>query len=115
MAQRRKKRSAASDGPAESRAADALTVGWLLAAMTAGLCEAGAAAAFALRGLGPGAELAISYLFFAALVVGGLSLLLLAGAFVTRRVSPPLGITVIGLAIGAGPLVMLLVQLAARR
>jgi hypothetical protein len=76
--------------------------------MTAALCEVGSAIALALRALGPGMELAGRYFFFAALVMGALSLLLAAAVFKTRRVPPPRGITIIGLTIGALPLIALL-------
>ena len=93
--------------PSESRAAEALTVGWLLAVTMAVLCELGSAIALALRDLGPGAQLASSYLFFAATVMGATSLILAGGVFKSRRVPPPRGVTVVGLAIGVAPLVVL--------
>ncbi len=111
MAKKRRKQPARPGPPSESRAAEALTVGWLLAVMTAGLCEVGSAIALALRALGPGMELAGRYFFFAALVMGATSLILAAGVFKSRRVRPPRGITVVGLVIGAAPLVVVLLQL----
>jgi len=114
MGTRRRKehaRPARAALPSESRAAEALTIGWLLAVLTAGLCELGGALALALRELGPGIELAGHYLFFVALVMGATSLILAAGVFKSRRVPPPRGITVVGLVVGAAPFVVLLLQI----
>ncbi len=108
MTKRRRKAAAQSAATSESRAAEVLTVGWLLAVMTAGLCELASGIALALRPLGSGVEFAARYLFFAALVMGVTSLVLAAGVFKSRRVPPPRGITIVGLAIGAAPIVVLL-------
>jgi hypothetical protein len=108
MAKRHKKSAAAPPSPPESRAAEAVTVGWLLAVMTAGLCEVGSGIALALRSAAEGLALAASYLFFAALVIGTLSLALAAAACATRRVPPPRGILVAGFVIGVAPLLLLL-------
>jgi hypothetical protein len=109
MAKKRRKPISPA-GPSESRAAEALTVGWLLAVMTAGMCEVGSAIALALRHLGSGMELAAGYLLFAAAVIGTASLLLAAGVFCARSVPPPRGVSVVGLAIGAVPLIVLLLR-----
>jgi hypothetical protein len=106
-AKKRRQEAARSTLPEESRAAEALTVGWLLAVMTAALCQFGGALAWALRDLGPGAALAMRYFFFAALLIGLMSLVLAGGVFKTRRVPPPRGITIIGLVIGVAPLVVM--------
>ncbi len=109
MAKKRKE-PARSTVPSETRAAEALTVGWLLSVMTAGLCELGSGLALALRTVGPGLDFAARYLFFAALVIGVVSLILAAGVYRVRRVAPPRGVTVVGLAIGAAPLVVVLLM-----
>jgi hypothetical protein len=111
MAKKHKKSTVAPAGPAESRAAEAVTVGWLLAVMTAGVCEIASAAALGLRSFGPGLELAAGYLFFVALVVGAISLLLAVVAYASRRVPPPPGLLVVGMVIGGAPLLVLLLQL----
>jgi hypothetical protein len=113
MAKKHKKSPALKPVATESWAAEVLTIGWLLAVMTAGLCEVGSMIALALRSTGAGMELAARYLFFAALVVGALSLLLAAAVCATRRAAPPRGILVASLAIGAAPLLILLLMEAA--
>src|SRR5439155_192970 len=70
MVKRRRKQSPSAARSSESRTAEALTVGWLLAVMMTGLCELGSVIALALHGLGSETAPAAAYLFFAALVVG---------------------------------------------
>jgi hypothetical protein len=99
----------------ESRAGEALTVFWMLtmmatlaaelAALVAGLLIAGAEKPaeipLALRVL-PGLMLSI------ALVTGVLCLALSPLVYKVRKAPPPTGVTVIAVAIGASPLVLLL-------
>jgi hypothetical protein len=92
----------------ETSAAEAVTVAWLLAVMTALVCELGSAASL---WLGRGKEniaLLGSYLFFAALVVGAVSLILAGVVLRVRRVRPPHGVTILAIVVGLAPLVALL-------
>src|SRR4051812_43696413 len=108
MAKTRRKPAASPAAPAESRAAEALTVGWLLAVMMTFLCELGSAGALALGRFGADMSAAAAYLLFAALVMGIASLALTLGVLQVRRVSPPRGVTVVSLVIGAAPLLVFL-------
>ncbi len=114
MKTRRRKNSHAKEvrafGGAESRAADFLTIGWLLTTFTTLVCELGGASALWLARRDPQASgiaaLAI-VLVFAALVTGLLSLLLLAAAWKLRSTKPPQGITVFAVFVSLAPAAML--------
>ena len=110
MANKRRKRSVSPAPPSESRAAEALTVGWLLAVMTTFLCELGSVGALALGSLSSEMSVAAAYLLFAALVMGIASLALTLGVLQVRRVPPPRGVTVVSLIIGIAPLLVLLAE-----
>jgi hypothetical protein len=100
-------------GSTESKAAEFMTVGWLLTALTTLVCELGAAAAFWFARRDPEAlsiaALAL-VLMFAALVTGLLSLLLLAAAWKLRSTKPPRGITVFAIFVSLAPVAMLAVM-----
>lgn len=113
MVKRRKKgRQPPPRHPAESRAADAVTVLWMLAVMTTLLCELGAAAANWYAATNPDAakiEALLVVLLFGAVVNGSLTLVLTPVVLKVRRVPPPRGITVFAVVVGAAPWVVLLV------
>src|SRR5688572_22959695 len=84
-------------GSGESRAAEFLTVGWLLTTFTTLACELGGVAATWFVQRNPqalGIAALASVLVFAAVLTGLFSLALLAGAWKLRVVKPPPGITV---------------------
>ena len=94
---------------------EALPVAWMLAVMTALVCELGCASARAwLRLVNPAAEpirvLAV-ILLFAALVVGLIALGLQWAVQRTARIKPPRGIHVFAAVVGTIPLVVLVVRL----
>ena len=78
--------------------------------MSTFLCELGSVAALALGSLDASLASAAAYLLFAALVTGIASLALTVGVLQMRRVSPPRGVTVVSLVIGAAPLLVLLAE-----
>ncbi len=111
----RRKRSPESRPPiepvGESQAADALTVAWMLAVMTALMCELGAVgAAWAVSARPDWANLALlrDMSIFTSLVVGTVSLAMAAAVWKIRREPPPVGITVFAVVVGAEPLLLLL-------
>jgi hypothetical protein len=114
-AKRRRDRNPKHDEPrafnsGESRAADFLTIGWLLATFTTLVCElGGAAAVWIARGKPEALGIAALglVLVVAAVVTGLLSLLLLAAAWKLRIAKPPRGITVFALFVGLAPVAML--------
>ena len=98
----------------ESRAAEALTVGWMLSVMTTLACELGVVAAKIVHAAWLQMErLAVlgELLLFAAVVSGLVSLLLAAMVFRVRQVSPPRGVTTFALIVAAAPLVALAFRL----
>jgi hypothetical protein len=96
--------------PVESRTAEYLTAGWMLAVFTTLLCELGSAVAVVLRDAAGPLALLGAYLLFAALVIGLVSLLLTGVVLRIRSQAPPTAITVFALVVGAAPLVILLMQ-----
>jgi hypothetical protein len=97
-------------GSGESRAAEFLTVGWLLTTFTTLLCELGGVAATWFAQRNPqalGIAALASVLVFAALLTGLFSLALLAGAWKLRVVKPPRGITVFAIVVGLAPLAII--------
>ena len=80
--------------------------------MTALLCELGSMTAFWFREAGVAMQFLAPYLFFAAAVVGTISLGLAAAVSRTRRQRPPDGILVFSLVVGAAPILAMLVQWA---
>jgi hypothetical protein len=100
-------------GGGESRAAEFMTVGWLLTTLTTLVCEVVGAAAtwFAQRNpQAVGIAALATVLLFAAVITGALALLLLAVAWKLRTVKPPRGITVFAVFVSAAPLVMLFLE-----
>src|SRR5436190_20327400 len=94
--------------PDETRNADILTVVWMLTVVTAFVCELAGMAARLYLGQVPdsvGVQAMFQLLFFSALVIGLISLLMLPAVLKARRTPPPGGVTVFALVVGAAPLV----------
>jgi hypothetical protein len=121
LAARRQSRPARAaevpSGNAESQAADAATVAWMLSAMAtlgALLC-AGVANALSRWMLGADQRGAMfgalpPLLFFISLVTGSVCLFLTVVALRVRRVPPPSAIVVTAVLIGVSPFVLLLIR-----
>lgn len=111
---RGKKLPSASARPSgESATADFLTIGWMLAVMTAFLCELGAVVAL-LAGLAwpglPWISLLSGVLLFAALVVGLAGVALIPAVLRARKVPPPTPITRFAIAVAAAPPVIMIIR-----
>lgn len=107
----RRVRRKASEG--ESRAAEVLTVGWMLCVFTAMACEVGyALVRLVLNAIWPAAswEVLLVLLLVACTLVGFLVLMLTPVVLRARRQPPPRAIVVFALVVGAAPLVLLLPQ-----
>src|SRR5262245_51061220 len=96
MAKNKKKqkreRRAADDMPVESQAADAMTIGWMLAILTTLLCQIGALAMRWLAFANPrlaGLSSFSAMLFFAALIIGLVALALIPVLYKIRILAPP--------------------------
>ena len=106
----RKKRRPKQVRPAvasEARVADAMTVGWMLTAITALVCQAGLVVVRAAEHYQPEvAALGVlgELLLFAALVFGVISLVLAPIVLRLRRTPVPPGITIFAVAVGLTPL-----------
>lgn len=114
MPKKKAKKQPVQTDPPESQAADALTVLWLLLALTTFVCEISWSAArwyMAGHAEGQGAMALHFLLAFTALVTGGLVLLLVPVVLKIRRQAPPPSITMATIAIGAAPYLAMLVLL----
>lgn len=99
--------------PEENRAVEFFTVAWMLSVFTTLLCELSAVAAtWYLQAHPEATRMAAltTILVFASLVVGLLSLALMAVVFRFRTVRPPNGISVFALVVGAAPGLLLLLR-----
>lgn len=115
MAKRKTKKKVRAAMPAETRAADAVTVGWMLCVVTALICNVGAMVVrWALSDYSDHINLQVLFalLAFSALVAGTLSLCLLPVVLRTRRVPPPPGIIVFAIVVGVMPLLTLVIGMA---
>jgi hypothetical protein len=112
MSKRTKQRSRRGS-TGENRAVDVATIGWMLTVMTTFVCELGAAASRWLSRADPDSPLDLLWhlLFFAAAVIGFISLLAAPVAIKSRRRPPPRGILVFALVVGAAPLAIMFVQM----
>jgi len=93
---------------AETKAADAITVGWMLTVVSALLCELGAACSgwyVALHSQSQRMALLHGLLLFSAEVVGLASLLMIPVVYRVRRVPPPPSVTIGSVVIGAAPII----------
>ncbi len=114
---RRKRRAGnrprAIELPKESSAADAATICWLLAAITAIVCEFGLLAARLYFAANPDAHNVAQLgglLIFASVVVGTIALLLTPVVYRVRQIAPPRPVTIVVVIIGAVPWVVLIAQ-----
>jgi hypothetical protein len=99
--------------PAESPAADFMTVGWLVAVLTTLMCELlSVAAQWFARSSPENATINVfaGFVLFASVTTGLVTLLLTPIVVWSRRVRPPVGITVFAVVVGAAPLVILLLR-----
>ncbi|MCC7084321.1 MAG: hypothetical protein IT427_04860 [Pirellulales bacterium] len=106
-------RQPADEVPAETQAADALTIGWMLAVMTTLICQVGALAVRWIAVANPGLTRLDNFsgmLFFVAMIVGVLALVLIPVLYRIRIVSPPRAIVVFAVVVSIAPWVTLIVQ-----
>lgn len=99
--------------PAETKAADFMTVGWLVAVMTTLSCELLSVVATWYFRFHPEAKqmsMLAGFLLFASLITGTTALILAAIVWKARRVPPPLGVTAFAVAVSLGPLLILLLR-----
>ncbi len=92
----------------ETKAVDSLTVAWMLAVMTALLCEVAGTVAKIMGEDSANLQLAAGYLLFAAAVIGGISLIMLLFVLRLRTVRPPSGIIFFAVVVGAAPILVML-------
>jgi hypothetical protein len=104
---------AAPSGTGETRAADAVTIFWMLTVLATLGCEVGLAAVAAYLGLGPAqgevramAQLLFSTLAFTAILAGVVSLALGWAARALRRAAPPRSVAWAAFCIGGAPVVL---------
>jgi hypothetical protein len=110
----RKSKSRAAELPSESRAAEVATVAWMLSTMVALVCELGWVGARWWLAGHPGEPIGgalAGLMFFSALVVGAVVIVLTPVVLRSRRVLPPRGITFFALVVGAAPLVGLCLRI----
>lgn len=91
--------------------ADFVATAWMMSVMMAAVCEIGAIATRAYLRFRPGVvtiELFAGTLLFASVVVGTLSLVLLAAVLHLRPQAPPPSILAFGLVVGVAPLIAVL-------
>lgn len=113
MARRAHRRIRRKAYEGESRAAEVLTVGWMLCVFTAMACEMGyALVTLLLSPLWPATSWDVLRVLLqvACTLVGFLVLMLTPAVLRARRQPPPRAITVFALVVGAAPLVLLLPQ-----
>ncbi|HEY2149043.1 MAG TPA: hypothetical protein VGH32_13975 [Pirellulales bacterium] len=111
---KRKKQSATEPQiRAESQAADAATIGWMLAVLTATVAELGVVAARLYLHWNPdaaGIAKAGNLLMFAAAAIGLVVLGLIPVVYRTRRVKPPNSVTAFAVVVGLLPWLAALAQ-----
>lgn len=113
MSKRKRKPAAEPQIPAESQAADAATIGWMLAVLTATVAELGVVAARLYLHWNPdaaGIAKAGYLLMFAAAAIGLVVLGLIPVVYRTRRVKPPSSVTVFAIVVGILPWLAAFVQ-----
>jgi hypothetical protein len=101
------------NGSEEDRTVEFFTIAWMLSVFTTLVCELSAVAATWYLRSHPQAvriEVLASILVFASLVIGMLSLVLMAVVFRFRSTRPPHGISVFALVVGAAPGLLLLLR-----
>lgn len=108
----RERRSPESDS--ESQGAEVMTVAWLISILSVTICDFGAGITRLL--IEPDQQtlgLLSGVLYFAALTIGLISLILLPIVLKSRRMPPPRGLVVFGVAVSVIPWITLVVQLLA--
>ncbi|MBI1901579.1 MAG: hypothetical protein HYS13_10780 [Planctomycetia bacterium] len=98
----------------ERRTAEILTIAWMLAVFTALALEIGCISVSALSQQHEPLKLLARYLFFAAVVIGPLSLVLGYFANRLRKLKAPRGLVFFCTVVGAAPLVLVLLMFLAR-
>ena len=96
----------------ESQGAEVMTVAWMISILSVAACDFGAGVTRLL--LGPDQKnlaLLAGILYFAALTIGIISLVLLPIMLKARRVPPPRGLVVFGIAASVMPWIALVAQL----
>jgi hypothetical protein len=99
--------------PEESQAADALTIGWMLATITTLICQIGALGArWAALGNPAVRQLNLfsGFLFFAAMAIGAVTLALIPVLYRIRKLAPPRAVVVFAVVVAIAPWVTLVVQ-----
>jgi hypothetical protein len=113
MPRRKKKPTGGPAAPAESQAAEAATIGWMLSVLTATVCEFGVLAArfyFAWHPDAAAIGTAGELLLFASAITGLVALLLIPVVYKSRRVRPPSAVTAFAIVVGIAPCAILLMQ-----
>ena len=108
-----KKRQSVPPPSSESRAADLVTVVWMLHFVTAFACQVvGALARLAYLWLAnhPLLGMLAGFMLLASLVAGTITLLLIPVVLRMRRAAPPTGILIVAIAVGLLPWMTLLYQ-----
>jgi hypothetical protein len=96
----------------ESQGAEVMTVAWMISILSVAVCDFGAVITRLMiepdqRNL----EVLSGILYFAALTIGLISLILLPIVLKSRRVPPPRGLVVFGVAVSVIPWIALVAQL----
>jgi hypothetical protein len=98
----------------ENQAAEAATIGWMLCALTATVCELGVVAARLYFAWHPDATVigtAGELLLFASAIIGVITLALIPVVYRVSRVKPPTSVTAFAVTIGLIPWLILLRQM----
>ena len=107
MSRKRKTRQSSPVAAKETRLADMMTVGWMLAVMTTLACQTAMVVVRAIEHFQPDVEALPVFgdlLLFSALVFGVISLVLAPVVLRLRRTPVPPGITIFAVAVGLTPL-----------
>jgi hypothetical protein len=115
MAKKNKRRPKRSpdEMPAETQAADVLTIGWMLIVLTTLICQIGALAMRWLAVGNPKLQQLDAFgmmLFFAATMMGVLALVLIPVLYKIRVMPPPRAIVAFAVVVAIAPWITLLVQ-----
>jgi hypothetical protein len=115
MARNKKKRNQRprDNLPAETQAADALTIGWMLAVFTSLICQISALAVSWIAVANPrlaGLKNFGAMLFFAAMVIGVVAIALIPVLHKIRTVPPPRAIVGFAVVVSIAPWIVLVVQ-----
>jgi ascorbate-specific PTS system EIIC-type component UlaA len=100
--------------PQETQAAEAMTIGWMVAVMAAVVCELGVIVAKVASNRWPDEKrigMTGELLMFAAAAVGLVVLALIPLVYKARIAKPPRAVTIFAAIIGAGPWLVIVAQL----